>query len=74
MMQLINDTLKVNGKWSQKRLMTFSSFWVAVVYAYIPMLFPNFVVNEFVFMGFLGAGGWSLLRTQKKNENNGATE
>lgn len=68
-MQLINDTLKVNGKWSQKRLMTFSSFWVAVVYAYIPMLFPNFVVNEFVFMGFLGAGGWSLLRTQKKNEN-----
>ena len=68
-MQLINDTLKVNGKWSQKRLMTFSSFWVAVVYAYIPMLLPNFVVNEFVFMGFLGAGGWSLLRTQKKNEN-----
>lgn len=69
MWALINDTLKVNGKWSQKRLMTFSSFWVAVVYAYVPMLLPNFVVNEFVFMGFLGAGGWSLLRTQKKNEN-----
>lgn len=69
MIQLINDTLKVNGKWSQKRLLTFSSFWVAVVYAYIPVFIPTFVVNEFVFMGFLGAGGWSLLRTQKKNEN-----
>lgn len=69
MIQLINDTLKVNCKWSQKRLLTFSSFWVAVVYAYIPVFIPTFVVNEFVFMGFLGAGGWSLLRTQKKNEN-----
>lgn len=69
MWNLIEDTLKVNGKWSQKRLMTFSSFWVAVIYAYIPIFLPNFVVNEFVFMGFLGAGGWSLLRTQKKNEN-----
>lgn len=69
MMQLINDTLKVNGRFSQKRVLTFSAFWVAVVYAFIPLAFPNFPVNDIVFTGFIGFGGWSVLRTQKKNEN-----
>ena len=68
-MQLINDTLKVNGKWSQKRLMTFSSFWVAVVYVFTPAVIHNFEVKEFVFVGFICGGGWALFRTQKKNEN-----
>jgi hypothetical protein len=67
-MKLLKDTLTVNGKWSQKRIMTFSSFWVATVYAFLPA-FIDFEVKEFVFLGFVGAGGWSLLRTQKANEN-----
>jgi hypothetical protein len=67
-MKLLKDTLTVNGKWSQKRIMTFSSFWVATVYAFLPA-FIDFEVKEFVFLGFVGAGGWSLLRTQKVNEN-----
>ena len=67
-MKVLKDTLTVNGKWSQKRIMTFSSFWVATVYAFLPA-FMDFDVKEFVFLGFVGAGGWSLLRTQKVNEN-----
>lgn len=68
---ILADTLKVNGKYSQKRIMTFSSFWVATIYAFIPTLIPTFEVKEFVFLGFIGAGGWSLFRTQKANENIG---
>jgi hypothetical protein len=68
-MKILTDTLKSNGKWSQKRLMTFSSFFVATLYAFLPMIDSKFDVKEFVFLGFLGAGGFSLFRTQKTNEN-----
>lgn len=68
-MKIIKDTLTSNGKWSQKRLMTFSSFFVASIYAFMPMFNNKFEVKEFVFLGFLGAGGFSLFRTQKQNEN-----
>ena len=68
-MKLLTDTLKSNGKWSQKRLMTFSSFFIATIYAFLPMFDNKFEVKEFVFLGFLGAGGFSLFRTQKQNEN-----
>lgn len=68
-MKILTDTLKSNGKWSQKRLMTFSSFFVATLYAFLPMIESKFDVKEFVFLGFLGAGGFSLFRTQKTNEN-----
>lgn len=68
-MKILLDTLTVNGKWSQKRLMTFSSFFTATVYAFLPMFDNKFDVKEFVFLGFLGAGGFSLFRTQKTNEN-----
>jgi len=64
-MKIINDTLKSKGNWSQKRMMTFSSFLVATVYAFIPIFKPEFDVKEFVFMGFLATGGFSLYRTQK---------
>jgi hypothetical protein len=73
-MKLLYDTLTVNGKWSQKRLMTFSSFWVATLYAFMPVLYKEFEIHEFVFLGFLGAGGFSLFRTQKANENNNKEE
>ena len=68
-MKLLTDTLTSNGKWSQKRLMTFSSFFIATIYAFLPMFDNKFEVKEFVFLGFLGAGGFSLFRTQKQNEN-----
>jgi hypothetical protein len=68
-MKILKDTLISNGKWSQKRLMTFSSFFIASVYAFLPMFDNKFDVKEFVFLGFLGAGGFSLFRTQKQNEN-----
>ena len=70
MIKLLYDTLQVNGKWSQKRLMTFSSFFISTAYAFLPMIDSKFDVKEFVFLGFLGAGGFSLFRTQKVNDNN----
>lgn len=69
-MKIFNDTLKVNDKWSQKRLLTFSSFFVASIYAFLPLIVSTFEVKEFVFLGFLGVGGFSIYRTQKPNENN----
>jgi len=68
-MKIIFDTLKINNKWSQKRLLTFTSFWCATLYAFCPIFVKGFIVQEFVFIGFLGVGGFSLFRTQKKNEN-----
>ena len=68
-MKIFKDTLTVNNKRSQKRLMTFSSFFVATLYALLPLFDNKFDVKEFVFLGFLGAGGFSLFRTQKTNEN-----
>lgn len=68
-MKLINDTLTEKGKFSIKRVQTFSAFLIATVYAFVPIWLPDFEVKEFVFIGFLGAGGWSLFRTQKPNEN-----
>ena len=68
-MKILLDTLTVNGKWSQKRLMTFSSFFIASTYAFLPLFDHRFDVKEFVFLGFLGAGGFSLFRTQKDNNN-----
>jgi len=70
MNKILEDTLKVNGKWSQKRTMAFSSFWVAVVYAFIPIFVADFDVKEFVFLGFIGGGAYAIFRAQKPNENN----
>jgi len=69
-MKILIDTLQVSGRWSQKRIMTFSSFMSAFIYGFMPILKSDFEVKEFVFLGFLGAGGFSLFRTQKVNENN----
>ena len=68
-MKLITDTLMVNGKWSQKRVMAFTSFWVSTIYAFIPIFYPKFEVHEFVFLGFIGGGAYALFRVQKRNEN-----
>ena len=50
--KLIKDTLKPNGKWSIKRLSAFTSFWMAILYAFLPLVNP-FKVHEFVFVGLL---------------------
>ena len=68
-MKLLNDTIKVNGKYSQKRILTYLSFVGATIYGFIPIFVLTFDVKEFVFLGFLGIGGFSLFRTQKTNEN-----
>ena len=74
-MKILNDTLKDHsGNWSQKRLLTFSSFFVATLYAFMPFFVSTFDVKEFVFLGFLGVGGFSIYRTQKLNENAQPTE
>jgi hypothetical protein len=59
-MKLINDTLKVNGKWSIKRLAGISGFYFAVIYAFIPIWLPMFVVHEFVFWGFITFGASAI--------------
>ena len=69
-MKLITDTLQVNGKWSQKRIMAFTSFWVATIYAFTPAFVVGFDVKEFVFLGFIGGGAYAIFRAQKQNENN----
>jgi len=68
-MKLITDTLQVNGKWSQKRIMAFTSFWVATAYAFTPAFVIGFDVKEFVFLGFIGGGAYAIFRAQKVNEN-----
>lgn len=52
MRKLINDTLKPNGKWSIKRIGAFTSFWLSVIYAMLPLT-ATFEVHEFVFIGLL---------------------
>ena len=68
-MKIIKDTLQNKSKWSQKRIMTFSTFFIATIYAFLPLVKDGFDVKEFVFIGFMTAGGFSLYRTQKTNEN-----
>lgn len=68
-MKIITDTLQINGRWSQKRIMAFTSFWVATVYAFTPAFVSGFDVKEFVFLGFIGGGAYAIFRAQKTNEN-----
>lgn len=70
--KLIADTLKPNGKWSIKRLSAFTSFWLSVAYALIP-LFRPFEVHEFVFVGLLtySATAIGLTVWNKTIDNNG---
>jgi hypothetical protein len=61
--KLLHDTLKENGKWSIKRISAFSAFWVAVVYAFIPIIYTKFEVHEFVFWGFVTYSATGILGT-----------
>jgi hypothetical protein len=50
--KLISDTLQPNGKWSMKRIGAFTSFWIAIIYAFAP-IFAVIEIKEFVFVGLL---------------------
>lgn len=60
MLKLINDTLKVNGRWAHKRVMSFVSFHVGTIYAFLPVFYTNFEVQEFVVMCFFGLSAGCL--------------
>jgi len=59
-MKLIDDTLKISGRFAHKRLMAFACFHSMLVYIFVPTLYPNFEVKEFVVIGFLGFAGACL--------------
>lgn len=63
-----NDTLRPEGKYEHKRIGAMLSFNVAVIYAFIPVLFPKFQVLEFVFWGFISfsAGAIGMTVWNKK--------
>jgi hypothetical protein len=69
MKKFIDDTLKSNGAWSQKRITTYFSLITATIYGFMPVWIDSFDVKEFVFLGFLGLGGFSIYRTQRPNQN-----
>ena len=71
-MKLIDDTLKINGRWAHKRVMAFVSFHAMIIYIFVPTLYPPFDVKEFVVWGFLGFSGACLgidLNQQKLSNN-----
>lgn len=51
--KILDDTLRPNGKWSLKRVASFVSFHVSAIYAFLPVIFNTFKVQEFVFWGFI---------------------
>jgi hypothetical protein len=59
-MKLIKDTLKVNDRWAHKRVLSFVSFHVGAIYAFIPIVYPSFQVQEFVVMCFFGLSAGCL--------------
>lgn len=57
---IIQDTLQVKGKWAHKRVLSFSSFWVGVAYAFMPYYDSAFIVHEFVVLCFFGLSAGCL--------------
>ena len=69
-----NDTLRPKGSYEQKRVMSFSSFFLGSIYAFIPIVVPNFEVKDFVVWAFFSlAGGSAFIVMREKfigNSNN----
>lgn len=61
--KLKDDTLKTGGKYSIKRVAGVSGFYVAIVYAFTPLLAPEFEIHEFVFWGFITFAATAILGT-----------
>ncbi len=60
MKKFIEDLLKTYNKWSFKRVTAMYSLNVAIIYAFIPIVVSTFIVQEFVFWGFLTYSGAML--------------
>ena len=73
-LDLINDTLRPKGKFEHKRIQSVSSFYGALMYAFLPAIIPTFEVKEFVFLGFLAVGGYSVYNIRKEKELKDDTE
>ena len=59
-MKIIEDTLKSKGKWSIKRLAGISGFYFAIIYAFVPLIYKDFEVKEFVFVGLVSFGATAI--------------
>jgi hypothetical protein len=60
-MKIINDTLKDSkGKWGHKRVLSFTSFYAGLFYAFTPVIYPDFEVHEFVVLCFFGLSAGCL--------------
>ena len=71
-MKLIDDTLKINGRFAHKRVMAFASFHAMIIYVFLPIAFPTLDVKEFVVCFFLGFSAGCLgidLQQQIKSSN-----
>ena len=60
MIKILRQTLKTANKWSIKRVAAFTSFWIAAIYAFVPVLYPEFEIHEFVFWGFITFSGTAM--------------
>ena len=71
-MKLIDDTLKINGRFAHKRVMAFVSFHAMIIYVFLPIAFSTLDVKEFVVCFFLGFSAGCLgidLQQQIKSSN-----
>ena len=71
-MKLVNDTLKINGRFAHKRVMAFVSFHAMIIYVFLPIFYPLLDVKEFVFCFILGISAGCLgidLQQQIKSSN-----
>ena len=71
-MKLIDDTLKINGRYAHKRVMAFASFHAMIIYVFLPIFYPLLDVKEFVVCFFLGFSAGCLgidLQQQIKSSN-----
>jgi len=70
--KLVDDTLKINGRWAHKRVMAFVSFHAMIIYVFLPIVFSTLDVKEFVVCFFLGFSAGCLgidLQQQIKSSN-----
>ena len=71
-MKIIDDTLKINGRFAHKRVMAFVSFHSMIIYVFLPIFYPLLDVKEFVVCFFLGFSAGCLgidLQQQIKSSN-----
>ena len=71
-MKLIDDTLKINNRWAHKRVASFVALHAVLIYIFIPILYPDFEVKEFVVLAVLGFSAACLgidLQQQIKSNN-----